>query len=153
MRGCDEAGEVIESLVDEETYSVRGFLAPLPRVLFKLRMLHVSESIALTSVFTTRRYFPSDYGLFARKLHAYGASLQRGYGRRFPRLRFEFVAIVKDRGVWEYLPKVVFTVDMASGAIHEQRLDPSFDITAPAPHSPVREGVAPGSYVAKKKTA
>lgn len=160
--GCAEDGATLHTLVDEETYSLRGFLAPPRQVLFKLRMLHVTESIALTSVFTTRRYFPSDFGLFARKLHAYAASLQRGSGLAAPSLRFDFVAIEKvldedggaggTGGRWAYSPKVRYTVTMASGEVREERLDPAFDITAPAQHSPVREGVAPGSYVAKAPT-
>jgi hypothetical protein len=125
-------------LVDEQTYSLGGWSRPW----FKLRMLHVCESIALTSVFTTLRYFPSRPELFEQKILEYSRSLGD-----FPSLSYEVVAIFKGEQRFEFRHVETARVDRTTGAVVRERLDEHYDFARPSKYSPVREASAPGSYV------
>ena len=128
-----------QALIDESPYSVSNWSRPL----FKLRMLHVCESIALTSVFTTLRYFPSRPELFERRLLEYSKSLGD-----FDHLRYEIVAIRKEEGCFRREAVERVQVDLRRHTVERQRLVSDYDFSSPSTYSPVREATHPGSYVA-----
>lgn len=125
-------------LVNEETYSLSHWSRPW----FKLRMLHVCESIALTSVFTTLRYFPSRPELFEQKLLEYSRSLGD-----FPELTYEVVAIFKASECFEFCHVESARVDLRTGEVRRERVHEGYDFSQPSKFSPVREASHPGSYV------
>jgi hypothetical protein len=136
----------------------------------RLRFWHVTESIALTSVFTTLKYFPSNRELFDQKLLTYADSL----GLTAEKFRFEYVSIQK-RSVAEIVAmpreRVYDPIDFPPGPgkrfafvhvgnffvnrrtrkVFEQKLVEGFDFSAPSRFSPVRESAAPGSYELKER--
>jgi hypothetical protein len=133
-----------EELVDEDSYR----LFRRRRLGFRLRLLHVTESIALCSVFTTLKYFPGQPERFEEKLRAYARSLAHGAGLSGrEKLRFEHVALVKEPSRFVFRPTAWFDVDLDSGAVHTEVLDPGFDLAAPARLSPVQPFQKPGSYL------
>jgi hypothetical protein len=130
-----------QAVVNEETYSLKNWSKPV----FKLRMLHVCESIALTSVFTTLRYFPSKPELFAQRLREYARSLGD-----YPALRFEVVAILKENGRFRFQAVESVSLD-PEGRVERTALDSKYRFEEPSRYSPVREASKPGSYVAASK--
>ena len=146
--GCDESGRPVDAIIDEQTYSRRGWARPW----FKLRLLHVTESIALVSVFTTLKYFPSNRQLFDDKLRRYTSSLLLDWGRTYPVIRFEYLKVTKSDRRFEYLHMGDFVLDTLSGEVREEHVRPGFSFADPAQYSPVRESVAPGSWVPKIET-
>lgn len=127
-----------EPMVHEDTtYSYRD-LRHLRR---SLRFLHVTESIALTTVFTTLKYFRSQRSLFEERLLAYAGTLgEDGL------LEFEYVAILKGENAFEFVPVTRFTVDLPTRAVHEERLVADFDYEAPAKFSHIKETAGFGNY-------
>jgi hypothetical protein len=140
--GGDAAGRRVEPIVTEESYGLAGWGRPR----FKLRLLHVTESIALVSVFTTLKYFPSNRALFEDKLRRYAASLLLDWGRNYEALRFEYVRVEKLATCFAYAHKGDFVLDLASGAVREENVAPGFSFSDTAKQSPVRESVGPGSW-------
>jgi hypothetical protein len=165
-------GEREVPILCEDTYGLRDWQRPWR----KLRFLHVTESIALTSVFTTLKYFPSNRELFDQKLLTYARTLGQG----LKKLRFEYVSIQKlpieqiallpqgsvygdhdgssarradgrskvgNRFAFVHVGN--FYVNLEKGRVYEEKLLPGFDFSAPSRFSPVRESAAPGSYVKK----
>jgi hypothetical protein len=139
-RSADDVRTVV---LDEETYR---YHRSWDRPWMKLRFLHVTESIALTTVFTTLKYFRSDRSLFESKLVQYARTLGLPDGAV---VRFEYVSIVKGEAAFEYRPTVAFTVCLLDGTVTEEKLVESFDPGDAAPHSPIRETTGYGSYVAR----
>jgi hypothetical protein len=129
-------------LVEDGTYAYREIFT---RFRWSARFLHVTESIALTTVFTTLKYFRSQRGLFEERLIAYARTLGTD-----ERLRFQYVSIAKGEKSFEYQPIADFLVDPVSGEVAEHRIEPNFDYTAPAFRSHIRETTGFGSYVPKK---
>ena len=109
-----------------------------------LRFSHVGESITLTCLFTTLKYYPGDRRRFTDRLLCYARTLPV---RRGGRVRFEYVQVVKGPDRFEFRPIAEFDVDLSRGTVTERTLDASFSPRAAARHSPVHEGVRPGSYV------
>src|SRR5690349_7182331 len=122
-------GERTPIVHESTTYSYRGPLWS------SLRFLHVTESIALTTVFTTIKYFRSQRALFEDRLRAYARTL----GHDDALLEFEYVAILKREHAFEYVPVTRFTVDVPTGAIDETHLVPDFAYDAPAKYSHITE--------------
>lgn len=142
-RGSDLGAERLSGtrtkLVHEETtYSYRD----LRNWRRSARFLHVTESIALTTVFTLLKYFRSQRALFEERLRAYAATL----GEAGALLEFEYVAILKGAREFEYLPVTRFTLDLASGELTEERLVPEFEYDAPAKYSHIKETAGFGTY-------
>jgi hypothetical protein len=129
-------------LVEDGTYAYREIFT---RFRWSARFLHVTESIALTTVFTTLKYFRSQRGLFEERLRDYARTLGTDQ-----RLRFEYVSIAKGEKSFEYRAVADFPVDPVSGEVTEHRLEADFDYAAPAPGSHIRETTGFGSYVPKK---
>jgi hypothetical protein len=108
------------------------------------RFLHVTESIALTTVFTTLKYFPSRRDLFEQRLIDYARSL------RLPEpaaIRFDYVAIRKSASELRYEAVTEFTVVLETGVVTEHKLVTDFDYSRVARHSHVRESTGFGSYL------
>jgi hypothetical protein len=129
-------------LVEDGTYAYREIFT---RFRWSARFLHVTESIALTTVFTTLKYFRSQRSLFEERLRDYARTLGTD-----ERLRFQYVSIAKCEKSFEYRAVADFIVDPVSGEVTEHRLEPDFDYAAPAPGSHIRETTGFGSYVPKK---
>jgi len=128
-------------LVENGTYAYREIFT---RFRWSARFLHVTESITLTTVFTTLKYFRSQRGLFEERLRAYARTLGTD-----DRLRFEYVSIAKCEQSFEYRAVADFLVDPVSGEVTERRVEGDFDYAAPARGSHIRETTGFGSYVPK----
>jgi len=108
-----------------------------------LRYAHVGESIAVTSVFTTLKYYPNNLALFQERLLRYARTVPCGADEV---LVFEYVTIQKLPACFEFTPVAEFVVDMAQETITEHRVGESTTLRAAHPVSPVHEGAYPGSY-------
>jgi hypothetical protein len=138
IRQVDPLTGTTTSIADEASgYSYRG----LGGLRWKCRFLHVTESIAVTTVFTTLKYFQSQRELFEGKLVGYAGTLGEGI------FEFEYVAILKGETSFEFLPVARFRVDTQSGCISEEKLVPDFDYSAPAAYSHIKETIGYGTYV------
>ena len=107
------------------------------------RFRQVAECIAVTSVFTTLRYYPSQRAMFTDRLLRYARTIACGPGAR---LVFEWVAVVGRSDRFELVPVAEYSTDVSSGQIDEVVLSDAVSVYAPAPASPVHEGARPGSY-------
>jgi hypothetical protein len=112
-----------------------------------LRYNHVAESIVVTTLFTTLKYYPSNNELFRERLLRYARTVDCPADSV---LEFEYVRIVKRSDEFEFAPVAQYTVDVGACTISEQRLDENFSVRAALSISPVHEGVRPGSYVPLK---
>lgn len=131
-------GEHARLVHEDTTYSYRE-LGSWRR---SSRFLNVTESIALTTVFTTLKYFRSQRPLFEQRLRAYAATL----GEPGALLEFEYVAILKGDRAFEYVPVTRFAIDLASGEIAETKLVSEFEYDAPAKFSHIKETAGFGTY-------
>lgn len=113
----------------------------------KCRFLHVTENIALTSVFTLLRYFKSNRELFEKRLLKYAETVT---SRRDCFVRFEYVSIVKAAGGFDFVPSFLFEVDLTKREITEEKLSESANYQAPAKHSRIREATGFGTYQVKR---
>lgn len=112
-----------------------------------LRYNHVAESIVVTTLFTTLKYYPSNNVLFRERLLRYARTVPCPPDSL---LEFEYVSIIKKAGAFQFLPVAEYLVDVDSGTVSERQLDQNVSVRAPLSISPVREGVRPGSYVPLK---
>ena len=128
---------------EDTTYSYRE----LAKWRWSARFLHVTESIAITTVFTTLKYFRSQRPLFESRLLEYAATLGEPADRA--RFRFQFVAILKAERRFEMLPVANFRVDLAEQAVTEEVLVPGYEYANPAPYSHIQETTGFGSYLPK----
>jgi len=133
------------SLVHEDTtYSYRE----LRRWRWSMRFLHVTESIAITTVFTTLKYFRSQRPLFEAKLLEYAGTL--GAPNEGTQFRFQFVAIMKGDDRFEHVPVANFRADVAAGRVEEETLVPGYAYDDPAPYSHIKETTGYGSYAPRR---
>lgn len=139
----DDGGER-PILHEDGTYSYRELFS---RFAWSMRFLHVTESIVLTTVFTTLKYFRSQRQLFEQRLVAYSRTLPVEPGEK---LKFVFVAILKGRDEFEHLPVSEFAVDPVAGTVAEHKLVPEFEWDAPALYSHIKETAGYGTYAPKK---
>jgi hypothetical protein len=107
------------------------------------RFRQVAECIAITSVFTTLRYYPSQRELFRDRLLRYARTIRHEPDAR---LVFEWVAVVGLPDRFDFVPVAEYTADLARGQIDEAVLSDAVSVYAPAAASPVHEGRMPGSY-------
>jgi len=126
---------------EDNVYSYHKWKRPW----FKLRFLHVTESIALVSVFTTLKYFPSKALLFEERLLRYAQSVSASLASPCSQMEFEYVAIRKTPTGWDFHPAFSCLADLKDLKISRQVLDKNFDPSVPALFSPVRESTRPGS--------
>lgn len=148
IREVDDQGQTVQTLLDEHGhYAYASWRKPW----LKLRFTHVTESIAITSVFTTLKYFPSQPELFNAKLLTYARSLSPWMQDARHRLCFEFVHLQRqpDHG-FEFVPVREFWANPVTQQVEQIALVPEFDCHAPISGSPVHETAKPGSYMPRK---
>lgn len=109
---------------------------------YGLRYAHVAESITLTCVFTTLKYYPNHFEWFRERLLRYARTIPAS---PFEELVFEYIAIAKDEHRFRYVASSVFIVCPHSGEVRERTLVPEL-APRPAAVSPVHTGRVPGSY-------
>ena len=108
-----------------------------------LRFRQVAESITVTSLFTTLKYYPGQPELFRERLLRYARTLASAPGSL---LVFSYLRVGKQPERFVFAPVAEYVVDVARGSVTERVLDPSFSVHAPASTSPIHEGARPGTY-------
>lgn len=109
-----------------------------------LRYNFVCESIAVTSLFTTLKYYPSNDELFVARLLRYARTVPCP---KAAVLIFEYVSMGKTDSSFTFETVSEFTVDLEAGTVTEKVLKRDFSVRDPHAASPVHAGVRPGSYV------
>src|SRR5215213_8602408 len=135
------------SLPDDEGKNERAIVSRFGLRNGSLRYNHVAESIVLTTLFTTLKYYPSNNQLFQDRLLRYARTVKHSPDSV---LDFDYVSIKKADGRFEFVTVATYTVDPAAGTISESLFDQSFSVRATLSGSPVHEGARPGSYVPLK---
>jgi hypothetical protein len=129
---------------EERSGNARRLVSEFEGFPWTRRFRQVAECITLTSVFTTLRYYPSNRALFRERLLRYARTIRHAPGSR---LVFEWVNIARRADRFDFGPAAEYSVDVDAGIIEELTLSRAVRVDAPAPGSPVHEGVRPGSYV------
>ncbi|HEV8348441.1 MAG TPA: hypothetical protein VGQ16_17815 [Vicinamibacterales bacterium] len=129
---------------EERSGSTRRLVTEFEGFPWTRRFRQVAECIALTSIFTTRRYYPSNRALFDERLLRYARTIPHAPGSR---LVFEWVNVARAADRFDFVPAAEYSVDVNAGVIEELTLSHTVRVDAPAAGSPVHEGVRPGSYV------
>jgi hypothetical protein len=104
---------------------------------------HVAEAIAVTSLFTTLKYYPSNDALFVERVLRYARTVPCAPGET---LAFEYVAVEKAHDQFEYVPAAEFAVDVAAGTVEERTLRDDLRPRGGHEVSPVSEAIRPGTY-------
>jgi hypothetical protein len=108
-----------------------------------VRFSHVGESITLTCLFTTLKYYPRQQALFTERLLRYARTVHCPADCL---LVFEYVSIRKAETCFHHEAVAEYLVDVAAGTIVERRLLGEERVRAPHEASPLHEGARPGSY-------
>jgi hypothetical protein len=108
------------------------------------RFNHVAESITVTSLFTTLKYYASNQALFKERLFRYAKTLSCPDDCV---LEFEYMSIKKGELSFEFIPVAVYELDLLQDDLKETILDDSVSVKAVHKTSPAHEGGRPGSYV------
>lgn len=108
-----------------------------------LRFSHVGESITLTCLFTTLKYYPSNHGLFTERLLRYARTLPRPADAV---LIFEYIGIAKTQNEFNFLTVAEYLVDPDAGTVTERMLNNQVSVYAAHDASPLHEAARPGSY-------
>ena len=108
-----------------------------------LRYRQVAESIAVTSVFTTLKYFPSNRELFVRRLVRYARTVPHEQNSL---LVFRYVSVLKRENRFDFHPVAEYVVDVDRAVVSDRILDEFMSVHAPTATSPIHEGARPGSY-------
>jgi hypothetical protein len=109
-----------------------------------LRYGHVCESVTVTSLFTTLKYYPSNADLFRDRLLRYARTVPCPAGDV---LVFEYVSLRKAERRFESFTAAEYIVDLRAGTMEERVLDGTVSVRAAHAVSPVHEGLQPGTYV------
>jgi hypothetical protein len=112
-----------------------------------IRFSHVGESITLTCLFTTLKYYPSNHGLFTQRLLRYARTVPRPADAV---LVFEYIGIHKTENEFEFLTVAEYVVDTTAGEVTEHMLNDQVSVYAAHDASPLHEGARPGSYAPLK---
>lgn len=107
------------------------------------RFRHVAESITVTTLFTTLKYYPSNPKLFEERLLRYAHTLPCAPGEI---LIFEYIRVVKGKGRWEFQSAEEVLVDLVKNRIERILKVSDFKVSQTAKGSPVHEAAGPGSY-------
>ncbi len=137
----DDAAELPETLFVTPKAGrrvINDYAARVPR------FRHVVESITLTCIFTSRRYFASRPEVFEDKLVTYARTLPHAEGEQ---VIFQYVHMEKMESGYRYLIESELTVDLTDNSVTERAFESRRAI--PAPRSVVFESASHGSYVAK----
>lgn len=114
-----------------------------------LRYAHVAESITITCLFTTLKYYPSNSDLFQQRLLRYAKTIPHPDGSV---LIFEYVSITKAESAFEHTTVAEYEVDIRSEIVNERIISEDISVHAADKTSPVFEGGKPGSYAPPEKT-
>jgi hypothetical protein len=109
-----------------------------------IRYSHVGESITLTCLFTTLKYYPSNNSIFNERLLRYARTLNCPTDAL---IVFEYISISKTPTQFEFSAVSEYVVDLLTGDVVERVLDPQANVRAAHAASPLHEGARPGSYV------
>jgi len=116
------------------------------------RFSHVGESITITSLFTTLKYYCSNKELFEERILRYTRTLKQSENSV---IEFEYNRIVKENDAFIFKPIALYTVDVSAnegrGSVIESIEDSAYSTQAAHESSPVHEGATPGSYAPGKK--
>jgi hypothetical protein len=107
------------------------------------RYSHVGECIALTCIFTTLKYYPTNAELFRERLLRYARTVACPGDDL---LVFEYVSILKEPARFAFLPVAEYTLDPRTGEIAERVRNAAVSVRAGHPASPLHAGLRPGSY-------
>ena len=107
------------------------------------RFDHVVESITLTCIFTTLKYYPNNKALFEERLLRYAKTFEFS---PHDLLLFEYVSIKKESDKFVFVPVAEYVVDLSVMTVQERILDASVSPRAADAVSPVHEGIRPGTY-------
>lgn len=107
------------------------------------RFNHVAESITVTSLFTTLKYYSRNFDLFRDRLLRYARTIPCPPDSV---LVFEYVSIQKRTARFDFVPLAEYHVDPSAGSVFEHLLEKGADLRSAAEGSPVFEGRKPGSY-------
>jgi hypothetical protein len=110
-----------------------------------VRYSHVGESITLTCLFTTLKYYPSNRSIFNERLLRYARTLNCPDDSL---IVFEYIHISKTPTKFEYATASEYVVDLITNEVSERVLDHRVNVRAAHEASPLHEGARPGSYVA-----
>jgi hypothetical protein len=111
------------------------------------RFFHVGESIVVTTLFTTLKYYPTNSQLFHERLMRYARTLPCHADSI---LEFEYVSVAKREDRFEFVTVAEYVVDPVRDLVSERSLSETFSVRAAFKGSPVHEGARPGSYVPLK---
>lgn len=108
-----------------------------------LRFNHVGESITITSLFTTLKYYASNKSLFDQRIMRYAHTLPCLEGEV---LEFDYVRIRKQPKNFSFKTIARFVVDPRTQSIEQINFTGGESLSAAHAASPVHEGYKPGSY-------
>jgi hypothetical protein len=108
-----------------------------------VRFSHVGESITLTCLFTTLKYYPSNHDIFVQRLMRYARTIPCPHDAV---LVFEYIGIEKDEKQFAFLTVAEYIVDPLNETVTEKVLNERYDVHAAYAGSPLHEGGKPGSY-------
>ena len=111
------------------------------------RYRQVAECIAITSVFTTLRYYPSRREMFTDRLLRYARTIPHALDAR---LVFEWVAVMARPARFDFVPIAEYAVDVSTGTVADSVLSDVASVYGGLSASPVHEGAIPGSYAPLK---
>ena len=104
---------------------------------------HVGESITVTSIFTSLKYYPSNSILFTERLLRYAHTISCPDDSI---LIFEYVSIHKTDTKFEFVPVAEYIVDLSVEKVSEKTLNDVVSVRMGHTVSPIHEGTKPGSY-------
>jgi hypothetical protein len=108
-----------------------------------MRYSHVGESITLTCLFTTLKYYPSNNKLFVERLLRYARTVPAPDDSV---LIFEYVHINKTDTQFEFVVVAEYVVDVSAATVTEHVLNAQVNVHAAHAASPLHEAARPGSY-------
>lgn len=115
---------------------------------FGSRFNDVGESLVLTCVFNSLKYYASNRAIFVERLLRYARTLPCPADSR---LVFEHDLVQKTATGFALVPTSEYLVDPAAGTIEERVLEAGAARLAAQPAQVAHEGVRPGSYAPMKR--
>lgn len=113
-----------------------------------LRYGHVGECIAVTSLFTTLKYYTSNVALFNERILRYAKTLNCPSSSE---IDFDYIRVIKVDGKFLFKKVATYTVDPEAQTVEELILEDEQAMKSASEFSPVHEGVTPGSYAPANK--
>jgi hypothetical protein len=107
------------------------------------RFSHVAESITITSLFTTLKYYCSNKLLFEERILRYARTLNCSPDAV---LEFEYIRILKEDNRFVFRTIALYVVNPVTNQVTEVIENGEYSTTKAHEASPVHEGSIPGSY-------